>query len=116
MKKQLLLIAAILLFPFFMTAQHINGFPLDSIKTAYLEMTTYSTTTFTMQSAISLDFGQVRQRGNQTVLKNEFDEPIRFNSMLDAVNYMRAHNYELDQVYVTSGSSVHYILRRMTGN
>ena len=66
---------------------------------------------------IEIDYGQHRRFfGPQHVIRDENDEIKKFNSMIDALNYMGGQGWEFVQAYIVStGASqltYHYLLRR----
>lgn len=73
---------------------------------------------FSTKLTIVIDYGQERKwfwfRDPRT-LKDENGNPIEFNSMIDALNFMGKDNWEFTQAYVvTIGSQnvYHYLLKK----
>lgn len=68
---------------------------------------------------IEIDYGQHRSFfGPQHIVRDENEEIKKFNSMIDALNYMGGQGWEFVQAYIIStGASqltYHYLLRRNT--
>jgi hypothetical protein len=66
---------------------------------------------------IEIDYGQHRRFfGPQQIIKDENDEIKKFNSMIDALNYMGEQGWEFVQAYaVSTGSNqltYHYLLKK----
>ena len=64
---------------------------------------------------IEIDFGQARKLFADLRLKNDAGKAIKFNSMIDALNYMGAQGWEFVQAYaITVGNSnvYHYLLKK----
>jgi hypothetical protein len=112
MKKLPLLSLLLLLIPAISFTQHINGLPLDSITSPYIEIAPYSMPGSSV--TLLVDYGQPVSIERAAVLKDESDTPVRFNSMIDAINYFHTYGYALDHVFVTGETSgnVSYILKK----
>ncbi len=54
---------------------------------------------------VKIDFGQKTKFFEDTRLKGKDGRPIRFNSMIDALNFMGSDGWELVQAYTTSVAS-----------
>ena len=71
---------------------------------------------FSMQTSVSIDFGQKRTfMQDDRIRIEETGELIRFNSMIDALNFMTEKGWKFVQAYViTVGSDnfKHWILKR----
>lgn len=64
---------------------------------------------------IEIDFGQARKLFTDLRLKNSAGKAIKFNSMVDALNYMGAQGWEFVQAYtITLGNTnvYHYLLKK----
>ena len=68
---------------------------------------------------VSIDFGQKRSFLESNILLDENGNPVKFNSMIDAMNSMSAKGWEFVQAYVvtegssgTSSSVCHYVLKK----
>lgn len=69
---------------------------------------------------VEVDFGQKTKMfpGQDRVLVDEAGKPIKFNSMVDALNHMGAHGWEFVQAYVVGegGQRVYrWLLRTRSG-
>jgi len=53
---------------------------------------------------VSIDYGQVTSFFENTKVKNEDGSNRKFNSMVDAMNYMGALGWEFQQAYVVTTS------------
>lgn len=64
---------------------------------------------------ISVDFGQQRQVMSRNLLRDSAGNPVEFNSVVDALNWMNAQGWEFVNAYsAVSGSdgTSNYVLRR----
>jgi hypothetical protein len=65
---------------------------------------------------VEIDFGQKTKVFQDTRLKGKDGKPIKFNSTIDALNYMGSDGWELVQVYTTTYSAdtfrYHYLLKK----
>ena len=64
---------------------------------------------------IAIDFGQERKFGEDIRLKGEDGKTIKFNSMIDALNYMGSLGWEFVQAYaITIGNNniYHFLLKK----
>jgi len=64
---------------------------------------------------ISIDFGQERKWAADLRLKDEEGKPIKFNSMIDALNFMGNLGWEFVQAYaITMGNTnvYHFLLKK----
>ena len=67
---------------------------------------------------IEIDFGQkvsLFDQYEKRVLKDDNGEPIKFNSMIDALNYMGTKGWEFVQAYVISeldNPVYHFLMKR----
>jgi len=64
---------------------------------------------------VEIDFGQKKKLFESTRLKGKDGKPIKFNSMIDALNYMGNQGWEFEQAYAiyTGNSNVyHYLLKK----
>lgn len=59
-----------------------------------------------------IDFGQKSELIKDKTYKDESGKPLIFDSMIDAMNFMSQHGWELVQVYVPVSPSVRYVLRK----
>lgn len=116
--KNLLIISFFLLFANMGSAQTINGIPVADLDVDYLQIVGQSRILSTRVN-IEIDFGQ-RGRffsNKEYEVKDEKGINIKFNSMIDALNFFSAHNYKFVTAYAFApeGSSTnvyHYLLRK----
>ncbi len=78
------------------TSYFINGFPLDSIQTEYIEAETCKVT-FSTKVFLDIDYGQ-----ESKILYNKYNRVadakgnyIEFKSNMNALNYLQTIGYEL---------------------
>lgn len=115
--KSLKLLAAVALFSLGAKAQTINDVPIADIDVDYVEIVG-SAKAFSNKLNISLDFGQhtkLFSSSKSTTILDENGKNLEFNSMVDALNFMAKHGYNMVQAYtVTQGNSnvYHYLLRK----
>ncbi|RYD93189.1 MAG: hypothetical protein EOP54_19615 [Sphingobacteriales bacterium] len=103
----------------FAYAQTVNNTPLASIDAQYLEIRPAGKLFDTTISLI-VDYGQRTKTfaslEKESILKDDTGKKMEFNSMVHALNYMRAQGYEFVQVYLVPVSEkdneYRYILRR----
>ena len=117
MKK--LLFTALLGFSAMAFSQTVNNVPIKDIKVDYIQIVGYERL-FSNKMEVELDFGQNTKfftlKDELTVL-DENGKVVEFNSMTDALNFMSANGYSLQEVYTVNNpedrlTAVHYILRR----
>lgn len=100
-------------------AQTINNVPLKDIDVEYIEIVG-TPTILSTKLTIELDFGQENKfwSNREYDLRDAAGKRIKFNSMIDALNFMGKNGYELIMPYIvpstnsSSGSVYHYLLRR----
>lgn len=69
---------------------------------------------FSTKVNVTIDYGQEIKWGSH-ILKDENGDKLKFNSMVDAINYMATKGWEFQQAYaVTVGEQniYHYLLRK----
>lgn len=116
-KKTLLLACAALAFSIHTSlAQTVDGKPIAEIDAEYIQL---STTGRLGKSAVSIDvdFGQLDTslERKDTQIRDENGRPVVFNSVVDALNFMKKLSYEVEHVYVVShngGGLCYYLLKR----
>ena len=98
--------------------QTINGKPLNELDVEYLSIIG-TTKMMSSKLTITIDIGQCTKffssNYDTTLLKDENDKGIIFNSMIDALNFMSANGYEFVSSYVATvgGQNVfHYLMKR----
>ncbi|MBK0384441.1 hypothetical protein I5M32_15860 [Pedobacter sp. SD-b] len=92
----------------------------DSVKVSsyiYCELQ-INTLFFSKKNKVFVDFGNEINYNADRILKDEkTGEPIIFNTMIDALNYMGQKGWEFVQAYVTiykEDSTTHYLLKKRT--
>lgn len=67
---------------------------------------------------VNIDFGQLNKLASDQRLRDDKGEVIKFNSMVDAMNWMGARGWEFVQAYVvTTGNDqniYHWLLKKST--
>jgi hypothetical protein len=116
MKAQLILKLAIIGCLAFTSvkAQTVDGVKLSDLKETYLEISEYRRM-LGEKTFIALDFGQKKDMNNfrEVVVRDEKGNYLEYSSVIDFVNKMQPHGYELFQVY-TLGENPwpRYILKK----
>lgn len=98
-----------------MSSQSVSGASIHELDVEYIKLDMRG-----MKSnkvTIDLDFGQYNEpfNGKDLLIMDEYDKPMEFNSIIEAINFMTKMGYELDQVVTHStdtSSSSSYILRK----
>lgn len=119
MKKSFTAFSLFLFFHLLSFGQTINNVPLKEIDVEYIEIVG-TPTVFSTKFTIELDFGQANKfwSNKEYDLRDADGKRIKFNSMIDALNFMGKNGYELITPYIvpgtnsSSGSVYHYLLRR----
>ena len=108
----------LLFFLFQMTfAQTVNGVPMDSIKTDYVEIVGTEKFLSTKMN-VEIDFGQRQKYWTQkdTRLVDESGKSLELNSMIDALNFMSKHGYSFVDAYIVTKDGInvyHYLLKKI---
>ncbi|WP_267406422.1 MULTISPECIES: hypothetical protein [unclassified Chryseobacterium] len=117
MKK--IFIAALLGFAGLAFSQTVNNVPIKDIDVEYVQIVGYERL-FSNKIDVDLDFGQNTKffsGKNDLIILDDKGKVVKFNSMTDALNFMSANGYSLQQVYTVKNTgndatAVHYILRK----
>ncbi len=101
-------------------AQTVNGVPMDSINTDYVEIVGTEKFLSTKMN-IQIDFGQQQKFFTQkdTRLMDENGKNLDLNSMIDALNFMYKHGYAFVTAYTVNKENVityHYLLKKIKNN
>lgn len=115
--KNLLIISTLLLCSFITNAQSVNGTPINEIDVEYV-MIVGTSQMFSKKVTIDIDFGQNTKffsSGKETQIKDAEGKDMKFNSMIDALNFMSSSGYEFVNAYaITMGGNqhvYHFVLR-----
>jgi len=115
---KIIFILTLLFFLFQMTfAQTVNGVPMDSIKTDYVEIVGTEKFLSTKMN-VEIDFGQRQKYWTQkdTRLVDESGKSLELNSMIDALNFMSKHGYSFVDAYIVTKDGInvyHYLLKKI---
>lgn len=115
--KTIILSISISLFTFlFSNAQTVNEIPIKDINVEYIQIVG-TTQLLSNKVTIELDFGQENKffstKSHQ--IKDEFGKSVKFNSMIDALNFLSKNGYDFIQAYafaVGNQNVYHYLLRK----
>lgn len=119
--KQLLLLMCMLLFSNTQAQsqnEHLDSLQVSNTKPNYTYCTIVGFRTgFGKRVKISVDYGQEKKYWtNESVIKNEDGKAKKFESMMDALNYMASvDGWEFVQAYVISYSNqsvYHFLMKR----
>ena len=115
MKKLLLFIALIYSSTIF--SQTVNDIPIKEIDVTYVQIVGTSKL-MSKKVSIQIDFGQDTKffsGGKETIVKNANGKPTKFNSMIDALNFMNENGYDFVNAYaLTMGNQnvYHFLLKK----
>ena len=116
-----LLFTLTFLFSLSSLSQTINGVPIDEIDTPYVQIVG-AQRLMSAKLNISLDFGQnTKFFGNtrkESAILDANGKQVKFNSMVDALNFMVSNGYELKQAYAFvpdggGGEVYHYLMKKI---
>jgi len=82
-------------------AQTVNGIPIQDIDAEYVQIVG-SGTFLVNKISVNIDFGQRNKAFNMkdTQIRDKKGKLAKFNSMVDALNFMSANGYEYVDSYV----------------
>ena len=115
MKKYILVLSFLMSLSY---SQTIDGVNIEDIDVEYMQIV--GTKAFlTKKVSIALDYGQaaagkVFGKGKM-VVKNKDGKKIKFNSMIDALNFLSANGYDFVDAYainVGNQNVYHYMMRK----
>lgn len=98
-------------------AQTVNDVPLKDIDVDYIQIIGTSRSLSTKVN-VEIDFGQETKSisfKNGTNIKDERGRNVKFNSMMDALNFMSANGYSFQFAYTANNEkdeAVYYILKK----
>jgi hypothetical protein len=98
-------------------SQTVNDVPIKDIDVEYVQIVGTSKA-LSNKLTIQIDFGQRTKyfsSGNENRVKDEEGKPLKFNSMIDALNFMAENGYEFVNAYaitISNQNVYHFILRK----
>jgi len=98
-------------------SQTVNDVPIKDIDVAYVQIVGYSKLMSTKLN-IQIDFGQetsIWTKGAKTVVRDVNGKIMKFNSMIDALNFMNNNGYEFETAYafaIGNQNVYHYLLKK----
>ena len=98
-------------------AQTVNDVPLKDIDVDYVQIIGTGRSLSTKVN-VEIDFGQETKSisfKNGTNIKDERGRNVKFNSMMDALNFMSSNGYSFQFAYTTNNEkdeAVYYILKK----
>ncbi|MFK8104465.1 MAG: hypothetical protein AB8G15_18205 [Saprospiraceae bacterium] len=116
MKKRIYLLFALCLTTMLGFSQTVNGKKIADLDVEYIRIIGQDRL-FSSKVNIHIDFGQKQQflSSKNRRFKDEHGKQVKFNSMIDALNFMSKSGYEFVTAYTSDGSdecSHHYLLRK----
>lgn len=115
--KKLLFVAFVFLGILSGKSQTVNDIPIKDIDVRYIQIVGTSKL-FSSKVSIQIDFGQSTKffsSGKDTQIKNNKGKKVKFNSMIDALNFMSKHGYKFTQAYafaVGNQNVYHYLMEK----
>lgn len=116
--KRSLFIIMILIGSANLFAQTVNDIPIEDLDMEYVQIVGTSKS-LSNKVKIEIDFGQENKlfSGNHdTMVKDENEKKMIFQSMIDALNFMHSHGYEFESANafsLGSQSVYHFMLKKM---
>lgn len=98
-------------------SQTVNGSSISEIDVEFVQIVGTSKL-FSKKVTIQIDFGQnvkFFSSGKETQIKGENGKRKKFNSMIDALNFMSQNGYDFVQAYafaVNNQNVYHYLLEK----
>lgn len=117
MKKIVTFLAVTFFFSISAFCQTVNDIPIKDIDAEYIEIKGAPGEAFGRNIRVLIDFGQARRSlgSKEQIIRDVDGKKMKFNSMIDALNFMSANGYEFVQAYGVSISNKeieHYYLMR----
>lgn len=102
--------------PFFSMGQTVNDIPIEDIDVKYVQIVGTGRA-LSDKVNVKIDFGQdTKFFGSSKSLKilDKEGKKIKFNSMIDALNFMSKNGYEFVQAYAVNEEyqEIHYLMRK----
>lgn len=116
MKK--IILTAILLIAFTLSNMYSQDQPKPGKTFVYCELVGMGQLLST-KVTVMVDFGQKTKLFDDTRLKDADGKPIKFNSMVDAMNYMGKDGWQFVQAYIVTLSNqniYHWLLKKEMDN
>jgi hypothetical protein len=122
--KKIFLSFTLLLSAFALKAQTINDIPVKDIDVNYLQIVGEARP-LAAKPRVEIDFGQrtkMFSSGKDNTVRDEAGKIVKFNSMMDALNFFASYGFELVSSYVTPESNrdfnntTHYYILKNTNN
>jgi len=116
MKK--IILTAFLLMAFTLSNVYSQDLPKSGKSFVYCELVGFGQLLST-KVTVSVDFGQKTKLFDDTRLKDADGKPIKFNSMVDAMNYMGKDGWQFVQAYIVTLSNqniYHWLLKKEMDN
>lgn len=116
MKKLVLLFAIGIFITQISFSQTVNDIPIKDIDVEYIQIVGTGRV-FSNKVTIQIDFGQNNSiwTSKDTQVKNENGKKMKFNSMIDALNFFNKNGYSFVTAYtLTSGSKnvYHFLMKK----
>ena len=117
MTKRILIFTILLISGISSFSQTVNDIPISEIDVEYIQILGTSKL-FSKKVTIQIDFGQATKffsSGKETQVKNSEGKLVKFNSMIDALNFMSANGYDFTQAYafaVGNQNVYHYLMKK----
>lgn len=99
----------------------IDNININALNIKYCELSGFDYGVFKSNIIIYVDYGQFISNPNEITIKNEKGKSMKFNSMIDALNFMESNGWEyIDQsintgvtsLFGKNGSMYKYLLNR----
>ena len=117
MTKKILIFSILLLTGITTFSQTVNDIPVAQIDVEYIQIVGTSRL-FSNKVTVEIDFGQQSKffsSGKETQIKDATGKLLKFNSMIDALNFMSSNGYTFVQAYVMvieSQNVYHYLMKK----
>jgi len=97
-------------------SQTVNNKPISEIDVEYVQIVG-TAKLFSKKVNIQIDFGQENKlfSAKDTQVKNENGKLMKFNSMIDALNFMSKNGYNFVDAYaitISNQNVYHYLLKK----
>lgn len=112
-----ILLFLVLMLGCFANAQTVNDIPLKELDVEYI-LIVGEGKMFSDKVSVKIDFGQNTKffsSKDEMFIRDKEGERVKFNSMVDALNYLSGHGFQFVQAYaITIGNQnvYHYLMRK----